>query len=1711
MAGWRKGGDGGGRKRPGDAGRGEPARRPLRPEHEGQSKPPVKPVKSSWRKQKAAQAPAASTSSSGSRHYRRTGGFFGFLFGRRLKLWTLACAFAVLLAGIAWLLLSVPSPVPVVAVAVSAYRDPRIPHNLTALTDVERLSADTLDFRKVELAIDKTVRDSFAAAFAKKLSDANPGGSAFSRTKSVIVYVSAHGVVNGDRKACLLLTDSDPLDESTWYPVSEILTAIKNEPNFQNATKLLALDCCRIRSDWRLGIVDNQFTKVLRDEVEKAGVPDLAVLTSASPGQLAWSSPELGGGTVFGHFFALGLHGAAAKHPPGRRAGLSSLLPKETLSVGELSKYVQEHVSRWVAATRRAEQKPQLLTIESQTESLKKSDLAWISQRGPPDGPLTGAGRRSHDAERAKIRSHLQQFWSEHQRRQDAPAWRLYPMPWAEFELRLVRYEELYLDAVTDRDALDAAKSEVEKALRLLDDRLPSIVFPSSAPLAKNFPGVPADDGPGTIEACFETMTDQHIYDSDRQRFAGQIAHARQARNDTENLAAPFDPRVLYWLRPLLDSIDEDRRKAEDLLFVGNPQSLAEAEKLWVSLLGSAGTAGSLEQAQARSRAVADALLRRDEIWARLWWFARWLYGSPGRKSEPSANLAEQLDQLIDAAQALSRDLELIHKGESPPLAETMAQAAAADEQLAAAFNQHRHDTRKSREDAGELATSGALAALYRLLNLPLVTGDDRQQLREQYDRLLGKVDESKADLLKKGGGASPETEDAADPPFGAANVVERLLGINETEDDRQVSANERWSRFLGAEAAIRKSLANTFESIRAAAVPSEREIDVDRRPLVPEKAGDKQWLTVDLARREGLSAADLAGRRRAWFTPRLEALASLNGRTWESPSRRLMRFDLANLAYWHCDRALDDFWGPVPGAADKVPFFSRSARAFLGALAADETVKRDADFADRRKHLEAKLEIREKAVRLRATVAEKNIVFEANVDELRQTAAVSTPSGAPAGIAAVFVAELGGRELDRSLWCQDRDHRDSWRQAVALPADPSRQPAEFTINKEVTGDARAGRQLACGALFRGHVSSDADPAASFVARLRVLRAIEPPVVRAAPPEILVKGSRHSVTEILFIVDASGSMNEDVRGKQGVAVLDRKWTIARGAMQTILSELLARQPNWLANNEEWQAGLMVYGHRAAWPKRFSRVLYNEAATSEDRQAWAAQGIVPQADVELLVATARFGDDLAKQIVTALDRAKPWGQTPLYYSLREAIKELEKNAKPAIDQPYRRIILVTDGVNDNPRPPSGGADTGPEAVKAALEAFKARFRAPIHVDVVYFGVVEQRDRKDLDSLSRFVQEASELAGKVPGEDSDHMHRAESPDSLVNSVRTAVERNRLRYRVVHTDTTAAEADLLPANSTWTAPAGAALPERYKVQIDGSPEASLEVRVEGGESLRLVFRKDKLEFEQQPDEKGLLKRMAVGSGQGRLNVYQFAPNAGSDDVLFKFGVQYVDKSRFTPRPADVWAEITPIHLDADGTLHEDEDEPAVFFGRSFLPGQRMPVLQFKFPKWPAQANAARVKLWLQFPDERGRSPVARFWLKYADLARAGAAKDKDVALAGFPVLLHATESALGNGGVRITIAEQQVDDGRPRDWCRVELSARASSVRPDAVTHRYFLGERRAEHVFEFVEGTKPDVAELEVLATPAATLKNNAVQVPAEEADVWLLPVKPGGGN
>ncbi len=189
--------------------------------------------------------------------------------------------------------------------------------------------------------------------------------------------------------------------------------------------KLLVLDCNRIDADWRLGQFYNTFAERLRDVVLKAGVPRLYVLNSTSPGQTAWSAAELQG-SVFGHFLARGLGGAADMDIEGGNNN-------HQVSLRELHSYVKAHVNQWVIENRDDRQEPMLLGL---ADAAPDVPLVFCGAAGGKDKPAEPAARNPGWDRMAGL-------WEKHAALREKMPYRSKPMEWEVYQYNLLRAEQL--------------------------------------------------------------------------------------------------------------------------------------------------------------------------------------------------------------------------------------------------------------------------------------------------------------------------------------------------------------------------------------------------------------------------------------------------------------------------------------------------------------------------------------------------------------------------------------------------------------------------------------------------------------------------------------------------------------------------------------------------------------------------------------------------------------------------------------------------------------------------------------------------------------------------------------------------------------------------------------------------------------------------------------------------------------------------------------------------------------------------------------------------------------------------------------------------------------------------------------------------------------------------------------------------------------------
>ena len=244
------------------------------------------------------------------------------------------------------------------------------------------------DFRAFERLKGAVANDAFSTPPAAPLTRerleqrlSSLSAQRFRKKDTLIVYLAAHGVVSKG-EANLVCEPDGPWGQKSMpqqVPIATVLAALKNT---SAGTKLLLLDAGQDVSPTRSGLAINTFPAALQREVDEAGDRRIWVFTANAPLERSHVSPSRGR-SVFGHFVAEGLVGAADSNGDGR------------VDLDELYAYVQPNVSAWVrfVSDDNDSQTPLLLNSQSR-ESAPGVALLSIARLSTQ---LEGSGEQGGD------------------------------------------------------------------------------------------------------------------------------------------------------------------------------------------------------------------------------------------------------------------------------------------------------------------------------------------------------------------------------------------------------------------------------------------------------------------------------------------------------------------------------------------------------------------------------------------------------------------------------------------------------------------------------------------------------------------------------------------------------------------------------------------------------------------------------------------------------------------------------------------------------------------------------------------------------------------------------------------------------------------------------------------------------------------------------------------------------------------------------------------------------------------------------------------------------------------------------------------------------------------------------------------------------------------------------------------------------------------
>ncbi len=395
-------------------------------------------------------------------------------WGLKLALWLLGLlTLIVVFVGV---LLRPPRAVHFCAVALTRFADP-VPPNAYALEDLQRFTATLASGNiRCQLQADspegtpesQTALVDVRTHLANFLAQVEPGGPdrrwRFSRRGTVIVYISAHGVVDARGEPCLLVHPDARQSGPEWIEVRELLKLVTAEPRLQDATKLVILDAGRLREDWRLGVLQNSFAEALVPVVQQVRETDrnLFVLNSTRLAEQGLWAPEIGG-SLFGFAVAAGLSGDADRNPH-----------DNVVSLQELAEYLEGRVDQLARRYRVRTQRPLLIPADASGDLM----LAYT------DGDQPAAANLPAMDELRKRHAALGQLWQQRDVLAATPAHgdplpTSDPLSWAELNHVLTRLEQL----VAAGQAYDfwSAQQRAGELLSKLGQRTAPIQLPVSS------------------------------------------------------------------------------------------------------------------------------------------------------------------------------------------------------------------------------------------------------------------------------------------------------------------------------------------------------------------------------------------------------------------------------------------------------------------------------------------------------------------------------------------------------------------------------------------------------------------------------------------------------------------------------------------------------------------------------------------------------------------------------------------------------------------------------------------------------------------------------------------------------------------------------------------------------------------------------------------------------------------------------------------------------------------------------------------------------------------------------------------------------------------------------------------------------------------------------------------------------------------------------
>ena len=1490
----------------------------------------------------------------------------------------------------------------------------------------------------------------------------NGGGATKSGAASrsvLLLYVTALAG-RTDNGVVLYSIDSGPDEPEGYLPLDQLWEFLGKLPREQK--KILAIDLARGPVDWRWGQFVRPELGAVADRPDVTGglngalstIPNLAIVTSAAPGEVSWSSPSLSR-SVFAHFLIRAIAGEAD--------GSGSRTRDRRVTLAEVHDFVLTHTNHWVSQNRDLRgQHPQLLMVSETREQLLGTVVAEV--RGKVSPPPLDAVK---PVEGAQLRQ-LEDLWEARDKWSVREPEQWHPLGWRQFLEHLRRAEQWWLAG--QKEGMEPHLQAAEKAVAELEAR-----DAHRTPELRGFPfvatGVSRRTNSGQIEETSPLQPERQL----KFAFDGfapvslpkppQDASLRLRAKAEQQSWQSFQSRL--WTGTLLADADRDRRQAEDLLFVGGQQELDQSAMLRQS------AETKLEQREQIVRELSEAHRLHHRLLAELpdlaWWAAQRLpvenlrstallsrradlmekyargidearfrppslsdQGKLRDESDDSSLQQSEIDLLLlfeqarQLARLIDRELEVDQpfaassewREELKLLKQTLTDPERGLDALRSRLTRHAKGLVGATGAAtGATASGGAelgqtqyfhWLSLRNALQWSGLPAETRRSLfadLEQSDRNLH------AHAQKIPVAAATAAEWSGDDWGGVDGCWQGLWALQSLSlGAADAAMHKRWVLWMNAVVSPKEQMGLLVQLGQT--VRHEYRDRADRAQPTP-ASGDRPEAVL-----RTLLVAERAART-------LHGYDAVRFPSDRDPLRRLNGFDLGALCVAQADRYLEDFWGKVQ-PNDREAWYVQAVDQCLRVVGRQYDELSITSLKTAREDVVRRLQARQTARLKLVPVDAKVDLSLAEQRPVRVAAEINDQ--VPPGVAALWLVE------DADPTAMNLDFLPTGRRAIMSAA----LSAELTVRKQRTppaakcGDIVVRPRL----LFRARYWDEQEDLIRVNPCLpnSIDEKYESP---ATTGEIVVHGTDRRDT--LIILDCSLSMAPpmDPKKPQG----DSRFQAARRALSEAL-RVLRDGPALRNEKEPHVIGLMAYGHRAKAKGNDP----NQTATNPD---WKLP--IPMVvsgdwrnDFELLLPPSRLLDKHYQGMVAYLDPAQPFEQTPLLQPFGQTplLGAILSSAHSLIERNRGGVIVaITDGAYND------GSPDG-QRYKSVQELLSGHPELSLHI--VAFGVDEKSEIASLKKLGEHTRGT--------------FHDAPNGAKLAEAIERVMKPRQ--YAVIR--------EAQPRAETFAnlgQPISERPPHTYKVRFPGLAE--FPATIVGGE---------RLEFDLDAANNGLKHRRLQPLLFQR--VQDATPPAPHEPTRFGYLKADYDKSQgrveflfcldrddplgMIERPAEIRIDIVPR-----GSRRQ--------FSRSWMlaPGQSLPVWQVELRNWPPESK-----------------PEVRAWWKMtrtepdAQLPLAAIIKEpQPAALPGWPdrTLTITAERQPGKVLVRLQAGESE-NEVNVAD-VRVELGQQSqleSRFLPAPFNWRSQLFEAQRQVTFTFDVGENFDATPARIALTSRSSL-------------------------